>query len=157
VYTLRNAFSFGRPPRSPHHSLCRSKWISAVKQRGTYYLEVAGIGRSWDFAIAPDVYGFEFPGYKHDACHLEGAYHATSGKSGKAPSTGGWHDAGDYGRYMVNAGVTTGTLLWTYELYSARIPWGRPVIRASCKDIIDGRLDSEFPSFSRRDQVLKPT
>jgi endoglucanase len=117
--------------------------FSTVKQRGTYYLDVAGIGRSWDFAIAPDVYdrvfylaarsyygqrcgiavdlGPEFPGYKHDACHIEGAYHATSGKSGPAPSAGGWHDAGDYGRYVVNSGVTTGTLLWTYELYAPRI------------------------------------
>src|ERR1035441_3760915 len=28
--------------------------FSAVKQRGSYYLEVPGIGRSWDFTIAPD-------------------------------------------------------------------------------------------------------
>jgi len=55
------------------------------------------------------------PGYKHDACHLEGAYHASSGKTGPHSSKGGWHDAGDYGRYVVNSGITTGTLLWTWR------------------------------------------
>ena len=30
---------------------------------------------------------------------------------------GGWHDAGDYGRYIVNSGISTGTLLWAWELY----------------------------------------
>jgi endoglucanase len=116
-----------------------SKWIKS----GTYYIDVPGVGRSWDFDIGPDVYanawrlamrsyygqrcgiavdlGPEFPGYKHDACHLEGAYHASSGKTGPHVSKGGWHDAGDYGRYVVNSGITTGTLLWTYEMYGPRL------------------------------------
>jgi endoglucanase len=33
------------------------------------------------------------------------------------PNHGGWHDAGDYGRYIVNCGIATGTLLWAWELY----------------------------------------
>jgi endoglucanase len=116
-----------------------SKWIKS----GTYYIDVPGVGRSWDFDIGPDVYadtwrlvmrsyygqrcgiavdlGPEFPGYKHDACHLEGAYHASSGKTGPHVSKGGWHDAGDYGRYVVNSGITTGTLLWTYEMFGPRV------------------------------------
>jgi endoglucanase len=56
-------------------------------------------------------------GYKHPVCHAAGAYHATSGKSGPIANHGGWHDAGDYGRYVVNSGLTTGTLLWAWELY----------------------------------------
>ncbi|HVS30338.1 MAG TPA: glycoside hydrolase family 9 protein, partial [Thermoanaerobaculia bacterium] len=28
-----------------------------------------------------------------------------------------WHDAGDYGRYVVNSGIATGTLLWAWELF----------------------------------------
>jgi endoglucanase len=32
-------------------------------------------------------------------------------------NTGGWHDAGDYGRYVVNSGITTGTLLWAWEMF----------------------------------------
>lgn len=117
--------------------------FSKVTARGTYYLEVPGVGRSWDFSIGPDVFarayylalrsyyglrcgtavdlGPEFPGYAHAACHLEGAYHASSGKTGPHVSARGWHDAGDYGRYIVNSGITTGTLLWTWELFGARI------------------------------------
>ncbi len=33
------------------------------------------------------------------------------------PNSGGWHDAGDYGRYIVNSGISTATLLWAWELY----------------------------------------
>lgn len=117
--------------------------FSSLTKPGGYYLDVPGLGRSWNFAIAPDVYartfylamrsyygqrcgtavdlGPEFPGYTHAACHLDGAYHASSGQSGAKTSGKGWHDAGDYGRYVVNSGITTGTLLWTWELYGGRI------------------------------------
>jgi endoglucanase len=117
--------------------------FSKLSKTGTYYLEVPGAGRSWNFEIGPNVYsrawylamrsyygqrcgapvdlGPEFPGYKHTACHLAGAYHVSSGKSGPAASNKGWHDAGDYGRYVVNSGISTGTLLWTWELFSARV------------------------------------
>ena len=117
--------------------------LSKLEKPGKYYLEVPGVGRSWDFAIDPDVYtrafylamrsyygqrcgtavdlGPEFPGYKHAACHLEGAYHASSGKTGAHISAKGWHDAGDYGRYMVNSGISTGTLLWAWEIYGRQL------------------------------------
>ena len=117
--------------------------FTRLTRAGRYFLEVPGIGTSWEFSIGPQVYsrawylamrsyygqrcgiavdlGPEFPGYKHDACHLEGAYHASSGKTGPHPSKGGWHDAGDYGRYVVNSGITTGTLLWTWEMFGPRI------------------------------------
>jgi endoglucanase len=68
-------------------------------------------------------------GYRHATCHQAGAYHPSSGRTGAVPNHGGWHDAGDYGRYIVNSGITTGTLLWAWELYprdlrslSLRIP-----------------------------------
>jgi endoglucanase len=117
--------------------------FSAFRTAGKYYLEVPGVGRSWEFAIDADVYarafylamrsyygqrcgtvvdlGPEFPGYKHAACHLLGAWHASSGKSGTRISAKGWHDAGDYGRYVVNSGITTGTLLWTFEMFADRV------------------------------------
>jgi endoglucanase len=56
-------------------------------------------------------------GYKHPACHHDGAFDPTSGRSGSLPNTGGWHDAGDYGRYIVNSGLSTGTLLWAWEMF----------------------------------------
>jgi endoglucanase len=110
---------------------------------GRYYVEVDGVGRSWEFAIGPAVYsrawylamrsyygqrcgtavdlGPEFPGYKHEACHPDGAWHPSSGKTGPRSSKGGWHDAGDYGRYIVNSGISTGTLLWTWEMFGRKI------------------------------------
>ena len=56
-------------------------------------------------------------GYRHAACHTDAKYHPSSGRSGKLQNSGGWHDAGDYGRYVVNSGITCGTLLWAWEMY----------------------------------------
>jgi endoglucanase len=117
--------------------------FSKLDASGKYYVEVPGVGRSWSFAIGPDVYarayylamrafyaqrcgtavdlGSEFPGYSHAACHLNGAYHPSTGKTGPRAPSRGWHDAGDYGRYTVNSGMTNGTLLWTWEMFGARI------------------------------------
>jgi len=117
--------------------------FSRVVGSGQYYIEVPGVGRSWNFAIGSDAYsrafylamrsfygqrcgtavdlGSEFPGFAHPACHLKASYHPSSGKSGPAQAVGGWHDAGDYGRYVVNSGITTGTLLWTWEMFGPRL------------------------------------
>ncbi len=117
--------------------------FSKLAATGRYYLDVPGVGRSWSFAIGPDVYarayylamrafyaqrcgtavdlGPEFPGYTHAACHLNGAYHPSTGKTGPRAPGRGWHDAGDYGRYTVNSGMTNGTLLWTWEMFGPRI------------------------------------
>lgn len=117
--------------------------FSKLKKPGTYYLDVPGVGRSWTFAIGPDVFartyylamrgfygqrcgtavdlGPEFPGYSHPACHLKGEFHASSGKQGERDNIGGWHDAGDYGRYVVNSGISTGTVLWTWESFGPKL------------------------------------
>jgi len=117
--------------------------FSKLVESGTYYLEVPGVGRSWTFSIGPDVYsrtyylamrafygqrcgiavdlGPEFPGYLHPACHLKGEFHSSTGRQGQRNNIGGWHDAGDYGRYVVNSGITMGTLLWAWELFGARL------------------------------------
>jgi endoglucanase len=59
--------------------------------------------------------------YAHPKCHMDAAFHASSGKTGRCDIHGGWHDAGDYGRYMINSGITTGTLLWAWESYGASL------------------------------------
>ena len=41
--------------------------------------------------------------------------HRSTGASGTIESSKGWYDAGDYGRYIVNSGITTYTLLSLYE------------------------------------------
>jgi len=133
------------PPKRDADSgdLVRVADFSGLTADGTYYLDVAGVGRSYPFIVGRDVYhrayylaarsyygqrcgtavdlGPEFPGYKHDACHLNGAYHPSSGKSGPHPSAGGWHDAGDYGRYVVNSGIATSTLLLAYQHFARRV------------------------------------
>jgi len=117
--------------------------FSALKKPGKYYLEVPGVGRSWGFSIAPDIYrhayamamlgfygqrcgtavdlGPEFPGYKHAICHQKGEFHISSGATGPRNNIGGWHDAGDYGRYVVNSGFATSTLLSAWEIYGKRL------------------------------------
>ncbi|MBZ5668611.1 MAG: glycoside hydrolase family 9 protein [Acidobacteriia bacterium] len=117
--------------------------FSRLRQPGTYYLDVPGVGRSWTFSIGPEVFsrtcylamrafygqrcgaavdlGPEFPGYTHAACHLKGSFHPSSGKEGRRDIVGGWHDAGDYGRYMVNSGIATGTLLWAWEMFGSKL------------------------------------
>jgi endoglucanase len=117
--------------------------FSSLRASGTYYLDVPGIGRSWTFSIGPEVFsrtyylamrafygqrcgtavdlGPEFPGYTHPACHLKGSFDASSGKAGRRDNVGGWHDAGDYGRYVVNSGISTGTLLWAWEIFGLKL------------------------------------
>jgi endoglucanase len=109
--------------------------FSKLTAPGTYRLEICG-KQSDAFVIGEDVYAPALRltmrsfygqrcgckvdmggGYQHSACHMDGAFHATSGRSGKLANSGGWHDAGDYGRYVVNSGISTATLLWAWELY----------------------------------------
>src|SRR5512142_1571507 len=88
--------------------------FTAVSAPGEYYLDVPGVGRSYAFRIAPDVYqrafylalrgfygqrcgtavdlGPEFPGYAHAVCHTSGAWDPSSGKAGPRGSYHGWHD-----------------------------------------------------------------
>jgi endoglucanase len=117
--------------------------LSSLDRPGRYVLDVPGVGRSFPFAVGDDVFarplylamrsfygqrcgaavdlGPAFSGYRYPACHREGAWHASSGRTGPRASIKGWHDAGDYGRYVVNSGITTGTLLWAFEMFGDRL------------------------------------
>lgn len=56
--------------------------------------------------------------YQRNVCHTsDGFYHSSTNQSGFKFSRGGWHDAGDYGKYVVNAGISVATLLMAYELF----------------------------------------
>ncbi|HOT96211.1 MAG TPA: glycoside hydrolase family 9 protein [bacterium] len=113
--------------------------FSALNQPGSYQIRVPGVGTSYPFRVGERVHeelytkslrafyfqrcGMELKvaialQYNHPACHLQdGYYHASTGQSGQAPSTGGWHDAGDYGKYIVNGGISAGTLLMAFETF----------------------------------------
>ena len=117
--------------------------FSALQAPGHYCLEIPGVGRSWSFQIGDEVYartyylgmrafygqrcgtavdlGAEFPGYRYAACHLHGGFHPSTGKTGARDNIGGWHDAGDYGRYVVNSAISVANLMWAWEFYGDRI------------------------------------
>lgn len=108
--------------------------FTPLTSKGTYYIEISGLGRSYQFIISDDVYldlfirslrafllqrcGYELdePELKYKACHTKDGELFLSGKSMKVNAVGGWHDAGDYGKYIVNLGVSVGTLIHIYEL-----------------------------------------
>jgi endoglucanase len=113
--------------------------ISPLTQPGNYIIETK-TGKSAPFEIGPDVYRHALwlsmrgyygqrcgcsvdlgDGYSHPVCHTAAEFHANSGKTGPVKNHGGWHDAGDYGRYIVNSGISTGTLLWTWELLNSAV------------------------------------
>ncbi|PWV95721.1 non-processive endocellulase [Paenibacillus cellulosilyticus] len=55
--------------------------------------------------------------WKHAACHLDhGTIHGDD-PSIKRRTAGGWHDAGDYGKYMVAAAKAVADLMLAYEAY----------------------------------------
>jgi len=112
--------------------------FSSVQTAGEYRLVVDGVGESVTFKIAGDVYrepmflvtramylwrcGVAVDGtwqgsrFHHDACHTDDAWlDYVNGQHQRLPATGGWHDAGDYNKYIVNAGVTIGAMLRAWE------------------------------------------
>jgi endoglucanase len=79
-----------------------------IKLLRSYYLQRCGI------AIDDPITRI-----RHAPCHLRDgtlAHQDPTNSSGKViPATGGWHDAGDYGKYVSTTAVTTGRLLSLYE------------------------------------------
>lgn len=113
--------------------------FSALREPGRYRLQIEGVGESEPFQIAADLYvepyrlagramylmrcGTDVHGdhdghvFHHDACHLEDGRldriveGESLGQDRHRNAIGGWHDAGDYNKYVVNAGVTVGVML----------------------------------------------
>jgi len=109
--------------------------FSSFQRPGVYQIQLAnGLGSS-PFAISDHVYlsiyqtamrSYELQRcgialadpishVHHEACHLASA--VVLGSQGEERDvSGGWHDAGDYGKYTANAGMTIAQLLLAYEL-----------------------------------------
>ncbi|NLG02537.1 MAG: glycoside hydrolase [Clostridia bacterium] len=108
--------------------------FSEITENGTYYISIDGVRDSYPFVINPCVYddvmhgllrffylqrcGTDLPEaladkFKHKSCHDTEAF--IYGTDLKKNVNGGWHDAGDYGRYIVAAAVTVADLLLAYE------------------------------------------
>lgn len=109
--------------------------FSEITEPGMYYLFAEGLGESDAFPIGETVYDdllqktFEFfymqrcghtlpqkaAGiYAHAACHT-GIATAYTGDDTR-DVTGGWHDAGDYGRYVGPGAMAVVQLLYAYEI-----------------------------------------
>ena len=118
--------------------------FSAVTADGDYQLDVPGVGRSAPFRVAADVYrqpyylvmrGFylwrcgtavkaTYQGktFAHAACHTNDAWlDYVGGGHTRKDGTKGWHDAGDYNKYTVNAGITVGCLFRAWEDFGPQL------------------------------------
>ncbi len=119
--------------------------FSALARPGRYYLELDSGERSGEFRIDATVWNEayvlaaramylwrcgcavrgEWKGrvYAHAACHLHDGYlDFVGGAAGeRRDAAGGWHDAGDYNKYVVNAGVTVGMMFRAWEHFGERI------------------------------------
>lgn len=132
--------------------------FSSFTNTGVFQIEVPRAGRSAPFRIGADIYREPFVTVtrglylwrcgtavagthqgKHFAqgiCHTNDAWLDYVGCPGaRSNSLGGWHDAGDYNKYVVNAGVTVGCLFRAWEDF-------RPAIQKQTLDLPErgGRL-----------------
>lgn len=126
--------------------------FSDIKTEGRYFIEYYDCSRPGGEAESPvrsDVFSISRTVYQDvfkDLIHMfyfmrcgcelpekyAGAYHHKSCHDGPTlryddgamlpPMTGGWHDAGDYGRYTTPGAVAAAHLLYAYELYSQKCP-----------------------------------
>lgn len=121
--------------------------FSACHQPGKYIVMVPGIGSSYPFEIKIDVYrnvadasikAYYFmrastpllekhagkwhraEGHPDTAVLVHSSAATASRPAGTVISApGGWYDAGDYNKYIVNSGISTSTLLSLYEDFPA--------------------------------------
>ena len=126
--------------------------ISELNTPGTYSIKVGGQVVRQDLKISGSTYedvvkaSLKWYYYQRASLALEETYagqwkraaghtnasvqlHSSTGESGSINSTKGWYDAGDYGRYIVNSGITTYTLLSLYEHfpeYFKTLKWNIP-------------------------------
>lgn len=109
--------------------------FSSLTAPGTYKV-VSGESESFEFKVAEDVYDEAFDAslrmfylqrcgveltedlagtYAHPECHVEEA--TIYGTDETIDVSGGWHDAGDYGRYVVSGAKAAADLMLAYSLY----------------------------------------
>lgn len=172
--------------------------FTQVTAPGRYYILTGDKQKSPLFTVADDVYHqlkldlmkvlyyqrcgcaltAEYAGeYTHAACHTEPAifledYLNKTENPKTFDMTGGWHDAGDFGRYSTAASVALAHLLYAYELFpesftdSLNIPEsgnGMPDILNECMYELkwllkmqadDGGVYHKLTSFSHADFVM---
>lgn len=142
--TLIFSGSLSAEKQSPYSStVTKTADFSALKKSGHYVLSVPGVGLSYPFQIGEDV--FDKPAktvlkafyFLRSDMPLEARYAGRWARPAGHPDTSvwvhpsaataqrpagtllstpkGWYDAGDYNKYIVNSGITMGTLFSAYE------------------------------------------
>ena len=131
--------------RQSHNSSTKTKIadFSPLKTKGSFFVLVPGMGHSYVFNIGNQVNseaavaGLKGYYYQRASMALEekyaGKWHRSAGHPDtavfihpsaaskerpagtKISAAGGWYDAGDYNKYVVNSGITMGTMLSAYE------------------------------------------
>lgn len=114
-------------------------YFTDLKTEGSYIIEHEDGTKSYPFKIEKNIYNDvakktmlsfyfqrcgtplleEHAGVFHrETCHIEDSvYHAENNMEGTKDCVGGWHDAGDYGKYVTPAAVTISPMLMAYELW----------------------------------------
>lgn len=104
--------------------------FSSLQEPGKYYIQVRN-SKSYEFRISKDIYSgvseylIEFlkvqrcgptnPKF-HGLCHnFDSPYIVGDSLFGKVDVTGGWHDAGDYIKFLNTTAFTTYILLFAYD------------------------------------------
>jgi len=133
--------------RTSQHSGKHTRLVdfTSLRKPGSYIIEIAGLGKSAPFRIGGrvhrDVAEAALKGFYYQRASIElpekyaGKWarpaghpdnkvlvHASAVSDGRPEnavisSPRGWYDAGDYNKYIVNSGITMGTLLSLYEDY----------------------------------------
>ena len=114
--------------------------FTSVTEPGTYKIISAPSGESYEFKIGEGVYSDVYKDvvlmlyrqrcgcdldesiageFAHEACHTTAALVYDDPSAPAKDVSGGWHDAGDYGRYVVPAAKTIEDLFITYEDFGA--------------------------------------
>ncbi|MBI4553694.1 MAG: glycoside hydrolase family 9 protein [Candidatus Latescibacteria bacterium] len=126
---------------------------------GTYHLRIPGTAlKSYEFRVGDDVYRIAASStiesfyyqrcgtavgngtvWKHPPCHTkDGVVH--DNPSVFKDVTGGWHDAGDYGKFVVTGVVSAAYLLYLYEHQPAKFTDRQlaiPEARNGTPDLLD--------------------
>lgn len=135
--------------------------FDAIKTEGTYVISIGDKGDSYPFEIGSGIYEDvrkdalktyyfqrasleiteEFGGkYKRPLGQADDTiyFHESTGKSkGFKSGAKGWYDAGDFNKYIVNTGVTVGTLYLMYEMFPELYPDGYTNIPESGNGLSD--------------------
>ncbi len=130
-------------------------------EHGSFTLSVSDAKESFKFEIKPNIYKEASIAvlknfyYQRSGINIEEKYagqwkrqlghpdalcyfHPSSQRGkGTMPSPKGWYDAGDYNKYVVNAGVSIGTILNFYEMYPSFFKDGSTNIPESGNGISD--------------------